>query len=54
MGMCLVSQCTNSWDVQYAREFGAVICKKAVSIGFFLPFDRSIQGGTLITVVLSS
>lgn len=35
MGRCLVSQCTNPWDVQYAREFGAVICKKAVSIGIF-------------------
>ncbi|GHJ87605.1 hypothetical protein NliqN6_4007 [Naganishia liquefaciens] len=40
MGMCLVSQCTNSWDVQYAREFGAVICKKA-GVKTAIPIDPS-------------
>ena len=37
MGKCFVNLCESSWDVQYAVEYGEMMCRKAVS-------DRSEEG----------
>ena len=31
MGKCLVNLCESCWDVQYAVEYGEMMCRKAVS-----------------------